>query len=101
MTASSAAAPDGGSGGPAAAKPKAGSVRPSPRPSGLRRAPLTFRIAMALFFVGGLALLAAAIMFASGAREHIPTWLYLAIALAPIGLIVGTFSIRRAGLSLR
>lgn len=75
-------------------------MRPSPRPRGLRRAPMTFRVAMGLFFVGGLALLAAAIMFASGARDHIPTWLYLMIALAPIGLFVGTFSIRRAGLSL-
>ncbi len=54
---------------------------------------------MILFFLGGLALLAVLVMFASGAR-NVPLWLRLTVALAPIGLLVGSFGVGRAGSSL-
>ncbi|WP_154674342.1 hypothetical protein [Nakamurella lactea] len=75
------------------------SVRPKARPAGLRRAPMVFRIAMALFCVGGSALLVVLVMFASGTRDF-PLWLWLLVALAPVGLLVGAFGVRKAGLSL-
>ncbi len=74
-------------------------MRPRARPTGLRRSPLVFRAAMILFFLGGLALLAVLVMFASGAR-NVPLWLRLTVALAPIGLLVGSFGVGRAGSSL-
>jgi uncharacterized membrane protein YhdT len=74
-------------------------VRPRARPAGIRRSPLLFRVAMILFFIGGLALLAVLVTFASGTRDF-PLWLWLTVALAPIGLIVGSFGVGRAGSSL-
>lgn len=60
---------------------------------------MLFRVAMGLFFVGGLALLAVLVMFASGVRDF-PLWLWLVVALAPVGLVVGSFGVRKAGLSV-
>jgi hypothetical protein len=60
---------------------------------------MLFRMAMGLFFVGGLALLAVLVMFASGTRDF-PLWLWLLVALAPVGLLVGAFGVRRAGVAL-
>jgi len=54
---------------------------------------------MTLFFFGGLALLAVLVMFASGTR-HFPLWLWLAVALAPIGLLIGSFRVGRTGSAL-
>lgn len=75
------------------------SVRPKARPANLRRAPIIFRIAMAVFCIGSVALLVVLVMFASGTRAF-PLWLWLLVALAPIGLLVGAFGVRRAGLAL-
>lgn len=55
---------------------------------------------MGLFCVGGSTLLVVLVMFASGTR-HFPLWLWLIVALAPIGLLIGSFGVRRAGTSLR
>lgn len=43
---------------------------------------------MVCFFIGGLAVLADLILFASGARD-LPLWLNLTALLAPIGLGIG------------
>lgn len=74
-------------------------VRTRAKPAGLRRSPLLFRAAMILFFTGGLALLVVLVTFASGARD-LPLWLWLTVGLAPIGLILGSFGVGRAGTSL-
>lgn len=54
---------------------------------------------MVLFFVGGLALLVVLVLFASGTRDF-PFWAWLIVALAPLGLLVAAFRIRRVGTSL-
>ncbi|MDQ2849108.1 MAG: hypothetical protein M3Y77_22885 [Actinomycetota bacterium] len=76
------------------------SVRPKTRPANLRRSPLTFRVAMGLFCIGGSALLVVLVLFASGTR-HFPLWVWLIVAFAPIGLFIGSFRVRRAGTSLK
>lgn len=55
---------------------------------------------MALFCIGGSALLVVLVLFASGTR-HFPLWVWLIVALAPIGLFIGSFRVRRAGTSLK
>ncbi|MDQ6658141.1 MAG: hypothetical protein M3Z00_07945 [Actinomycetota bacterium] len=75
------------------------SVRPKSRPGNLRRSPVIFRVAMALFCIGGSALLVVLALFASGTR-HFPLWVWLIVALAPVGLFIGSFGVRRAGTSL-
>lgn len=79
--------------------PATRSARAKPRPDGLRRSPLPFRIGMILFFVGGLALLVVLVLFASGTRDF-PVWAWLVVALAPLGLLVAAFRIRRTANSL-
>ncbi len=54
---------------------------------------------MALFCIGGSALLVVLALFASGTR-HFPLWVWLIVALAPVGLLIGSFGVRRAGTSL-
>lgn len=79
--------------------PATRSARAKPRPGNLRRSPPAFRVGMVLFFLGGLALLVVLVLFASGTRDF-PFWVWLTVALAPLGLLVAAFRIRRVGTSL-
>jgi hypothetical protein len=71
----------------------------SPRPPALRRSPLVMRIGMVVFCIGASALLVMLVLFASGARDF-SLWFWLVVALAPLGLGISAFRIRRAGLSV-
>lgn len=98
------------SGSPAAPAPARPAPRPArvpevkvsgttARPAGLRRSPLIMRIGMVAFCIGASALLVMLVLFASGARDF-ALWFWLVVALAPIGLAISAFRIRRAGLSV-
>ena len=63
-------------------------VRTHPRwPDRRKSAPLV-KVGMILFFIGGLAILADVVLFASG-HQDLPLWLNLSALLAPIGFGVG------------
>lgn len=79
--------------------PSTRSARAKPRPAGLRRSPLPFRVGMIAFCIGGLALLVVLVLFASGTRDF-PLWAWLLVALAPLGLLIASFRIRRTANSL-
>ena len=74
------------------------SGRPLPRPANLRRAPLTFRICMVAVAIGIAAIVTAAVLWAAGTTD-LPWWLWVLVALLPIGFSIGAFSIRSAGMA--
>lgn len=57
------------------------------------------RAGMLLFCIGASALLVMLVLFAGGARDF-PLWFWSIIALAPLGLAIAAFRIRREGLSV-
>jgi hypothetical protein len=68
------------------------SVRTNSRIKNRRKAAPAAKIGMICFFIGGLAILADLIIFASGNR-NLPLWLNLLALLAPIGLGVGLLGV--------
>ena len=63
-------------------------VRTHPRWTDRRKSAPLVKVGMILFFVGGLAILADVVLFASG-HQDLPLWLNLCALLAPIGFGVG------------
>lgn len=80
--------PPAGQGGAPARSASPSGVRPLGRIKGRRRAGPLYKVAMAVFTVGLVAICVDAVMFVAGSRD-IPWWLHLVTILAPIGLGIG------------